>query len=161
MKRFLLSLVLVATIAGLTLNPTPAKADKIGNFGAQFGYGGDLDWFIGARAELFMAQIFERSRAVADFNWYFPDGDFNYFEFDLNYLWPLTTLAEDSNSNIYLGGGLNLGRGWVDDFDNWEFGLNVLGGLNWDLSGRAAFVEGGFRFITDYDDFFIETGILF
>ena len=107
--RMICILALVVIAAGAV---TPA-ASANRSFGIQGGYSGDLDWFLGARAELETAKLFKNSRSALDFNWYFPGGSFNYFEFNLNYLWPLMTVIEDSNSNIYVGAGLNVGRGWV------------------------------------------------
>jgi len=162
LKRFIFLVALVAMVAGLATVPTTAKADRVSQFGIQGGYGGDLDWYIGARAELGASKLFKRSRAALDFNYFFPGGQFNYFDFNLNYLWPLTTLSSNAKSNLYIGGGLNVGRGWVSDGDsNWQFGLNVVGGFNWDLNGRAAFVEGGYTFISDYDQWRIGVGFLF
>jgi len=153
----ILALVVLAAVA-----ITPASASR--NLGIQGGYGGDLDWFIGARAELETAKLFKNSRSALDFNWHFPDGSLKYFEFNLNYLWPLTTLIEDSNSNIYIGAGLNVGRGWIKDIDNsdnWEFGMNVLGGLNYHLGKRAMFLEGGYNLFSNFDHWHIKTGFLF
>jgi hypothetical protein len=174
-------LVLGAMVVGMAANPSPVAAKRVAQFGIQGGWGSDnLEWFLGGRAELGASKIFKNSRAVFDFNWHWPEGSFKYYEFDLNYLWPLTALTKggDSNdlnylwpltaltkggdSNLYIGGGFNVGRGWVEGFDaNWEFGLNALAGFNWDLGGRAAFVEGGYKFITDFDHWFIGAGFLF
>jgi hypothetical protein len=163
LKRFIFLVAIVAMVAGLATVPTTAKAERLGQFGIQGGYSGDYDWFIGARSELGGSKLFERSRVALDFNWFFPGGKANLFDFDLNYHWPLTTLADNANSDMYIGGGANLGRSWVSDVDdsgNWSFGLNALGGLHWDLQGRAAFLEGGYTFFSDFDQWRITVGFL-
>jgi hypothetical protein len=150
-------------VASLAMVPTTAQAERLGKLGIQGGYSGDADWFIGARSELGQGKLFKRSTAALDFNWFFPEGKANLFDFNLNYHWSLATLAENVNSDVYIGGGLNVGRAWVSDVDdsgNWEFGLNVVGGFNWDLSGREAFVEGGYTFISDFDQWRITVGFL-
>lgn len=163
MKRFVFLVALVAVVAGMATVPTTAKAERLGNFGIQGGWADDTDWFLGLRSELGASKLFPNSRAALDFNWFFPDGDFNYFDFNLNYLWPLTTLAENSNSNVYIGGGLNFGYGWVSDsdVDNFEFGLNAVAGFNFDMGSRAAFLEGSYTFISDFDQFRVGIGFLF
>ena len=165
MKRCVFLFALLVMVAGMTVTPSTAMAERPAQFGIQGGYGGDLDWYLGARAELGTSRLFKRSRAVIDFNWFFPDAkNHRYYDFNLNYLWPLTNLAENSNSNLYIGGGLNVGRFWVKDSntsENWEFGLNALAGFNWDLGGRAAFLEGMYTFISDYDQWRIGAGFLF
>ena len=85
--RIIYILTLVVLVAGLV---TPVSANR--QFGIQGGYGFDLDWFIGARAELETAKLFKNSRSAVDFNWYFPGGSFKYFDFIVNYLWPLMTV---------------------------------------------------------------------
>jgi len=158
LKRWISIMALVVISAGLS---TPASA-KGAQLGVQGGFGGDLDWYIGARAEFETARIFKNARMVADFDYFFPGGNFNYYEFDLNYLWPLTTFAENSDSNLYAGAGLNVGRGKPDGGDsNWQMGMNVLGGFSYDLSDRSAFVEGGYTFFSDYDQWHVGTGFLF
>jgi hypothetical protein len=157
--RLISILALVVIVAGAV---TPASAGR--SFGIQGGYGFDLDWFIGARAELETAKLFKNSRSAVDFNWYFPGGSFNYFDFNVNYLWPLMTVIEGSNSNIYIGAGLNVGRGWIDNIDNssnWEFGLNLLGGFNYHLGEKELFFEGGYNLFSDFDQWHIKTGFLF
>ena len=161
MKRFICLLVLVV-LAGSTAAPALAGAR---NFGVQGGYSGDLDWYIGARAELETAKLFKNSRSALDFNWFFPGSDkFNYFDFNLNYLWPLKTFVEDSKTNIYIGAGLNVGHGWVSDVDdssNWAIGMNVVGGFAYGLGKHAMFLEGGYTFFSDYDQWRIGTGFMF
>jgi len=161
-------LVLVTLIAGMAGNPSPAAAERIGQVGIQGGYGSaNLDWFFGARAELGTSRIFNNSRVAFDFNWFwappgdYPQGKFKYYEFDLNYLWPFMALTNDSNSNLYIGSGLNVGRGWYEGSEaNWEFGLNALAGFSWDWEGQALLVEGGYKFITDFEHWFIAAGFL-
>ena len=160
MKRLTCLLVLVVLVCGAT---APALAGRR-NFGIQGGYSGDLDWFIGARAELETAKLFKNSRSALDFNWFFPGGDRNYFDFNLNYLWPLKTLVEDTQSNIYIGAGLNVGRSWHsdrDDSSNWGAGMNALGGFAYGLGKRTMFLEGGYTFFSDVDQWRITTGFLF
>ena len=156
MKRIVMAMALAVIGAGAA---APASALDLG---IQGGYGGDLDWYIGARAEFETAFILKNARMVGDFDYFFPGGNFNYYEFDLNYLWPMTTLAENTDSNLYIGAGLNVGAGKPDNGDtNWSIGMNVLGGVSYDLGERSAFLEGGYTFFSDYDQWHIGTGFLF
>ena len=158
-KRFICLLVLLV-LAGSVAGPAQS-----GNLGLQGGYSGDLDWYIGVRTELETAMIFKNSRSTLDFNWFFPDGDnFKYFDFNLNYLWPVKTLIEDTKTNLYVGLGLNVGRGWIeniDDSDNWEIGMNTLAGFAYGLGRHVMFLEFGYTFFSDYDQWRLGTGFLF
>ena len=156
MKRCISILAFVVIAAASSV---PAAALDLG---VQGGWGGDLDWYLGARAEFESAFILKNARMVGDFNYFFPGGSFDYYEFDLNYLWPLTTLAKNSDSNLYVGAGLNVGAGSFDNQDtNWTVGMNVLGGFSYAMGNRAAFLEGGYTFFSDYDQWHIGTGFLF
>jgi hypothetical protein len=163
LKRFLFLVTLLALVAGMAAAPTPAKAGRLGNFGLQGGWGDETDWFIGVRSELMTSKLFPNSRAALDFAWFFPSGSLNYWDVNLNYLWPLTTLAEDSNSGVYIGAGLNVGYGWVSDTDysDWEVGMNGVAGFNFDMNGRDAFLEGRYTFFSDFDQFRVGVGFLF
>jgi hypothetical protein len=156
------TLLLAAVLATMAVPSNSAGNERLGQIGVQGGYGSELDWYLGVRTELKGSRLFKRARTAVDFDWFFPGGDLNYFEFDWNYLWPLASMARSNQSNFYFGAGLNLGRGWISGGDsNWEFGINTLVGLNFGLGVRAAFVEGGYTFITDFDQWHIGTGLLF
>lgn len=159
-RRFICVLVLVV-LAGTATAPALAGAR---NFGVQGGYSGDLDWFIGLRGELETSKLFKNSRSAIDVNYFFPGGNLKVVDANLNYLWPLKTLMEDTDTNLYVGAGLNVAYGWVSDVDdssNWTAGLNVLGGFNYDLGDRAWFLEFGYTFFSDYDQWRVGTGFLF
>jgi hypothetical protein len=161
MKHVICFFVLVMLIGG-TADTASAMTR---NLGVQGGYSGDLDWFIGARAEADASRMFINARSSIDFNWFFPDQDsFNYFDFNLNYLWPMSALFKESESKLYVGLGLNVGRGWVsdvDDSDDWTIGMNLLGNFAYALGKHAMFVEGGYTFFSDYDQWRILTGFMF
>jgi hypothetical protein len=165
LKRLIFLVALMALVAGMATTPDTAKAERLGKFGIEGGFGGSLDWYLGARAELGASKLSKNSRTVVNFDWFFPEGDGNkYYEFDFNYLFPLRTLDESKNSQLYIGAGLNIGRGWnsdVKDSENWGFGMNALGGLKFDLGNREAFVEGGYTFFSDYDQWHVGGGFLF
>jgi hypothetical protein len=159
MKRLICLLVLVVLASS-----TAAHALGGRNLGIQGGYGGDTDWFIGVRAELETAKLFKNSRSALDFNYFFPGGDSNYIDGNLNYLWPVKVITEDTKSNIYIGAGLNVAYGWKSDHDdsgNWAAGMNALGGFAYDLGKHSMFLEGGYTFFSDYDQWRVGTGFLF
>jgi hypothetical protein len=157
--RRLISILVFVVIAGGSVTSATAQ------IGIQGGYGGDTDWFIGARAELGTSAIFKNSRTSLDFNWFFPEGESTrYFDFNLNYHWPLAAVGEGSKPNLFFVLGLNVGRGWIKnlgDSDNWEAGMNLLGSLAYGIGTHAAFLEGGYTFFSDYDQWRIYTGFLF
>lgn len=164
MKRCIFLVTLLTLVAGLAVTSTPALAQKAGRAGIEGGYGSNLDWYLGLRAEARASQLFGGSRAVVNFDWFFPEQQkARYYEFNLNYLFPLTNVAENGSSHLYFGAGINVGRGWtadVQDSQNWEFGLNALAGFNFNLGTRSCFAEGGYTFITDYDQWRIGVGFL-
>ena len=125
---------------------TAAHALGDRRLGIQAGWGDEFSWFIGLRAELETAKLFKNSRSALDFNYFFPGGDANYIEGNLNYLFPLKAITEDANDkNIYVGAGLNVGYGWHsnhDDSDKWSVGMNTLAGFTLGLGGHYIFGGG-------------------
>lgn len=162
MRRCISLVALVALLAGMAGTPTAAVA--AGKAGIEGGYGGDFDWYLGLRAEGAESELFGGSRAVVTFDWYFPETDKSrYYEFNLNYLFPLSNMTQRVSTNLYLGAGLNIGRRWVadvQDSQNWGFGMNVLGGLEFDLRGRSAFFEGGYNLFSEHAQWHIGVGFL-
>jgi hypothetical protein len=160
MTRLICLLVLVILAIS-----TAAHAFGDRRLGIQSGWGDEFSWFIGLRAELEIAKLFENSRSALDFNYFFPGGDANYIEGNLNYLFPLKVITgDDRDKNFYWGAGLNVGYGWHsdhDDSDKWTAGMNALAGFNIGLGGHIIFGEGGYTFFSDIVQYHITAGFLF
>jgi opacity protein-like surface antigen len=121
-------------------------------FGAQLNWSDDFDFGVGGRVELGMPNLFtstgplSRTSLVGSFDYFFPDcgGDCSYWEINGNLTIPITASGVDP----YVGAGLNVARFSVDlgegfeDASNTELGLNLLGGINFQLGRVAAFGEG-------------------
>jgi opacity protein-like surface antigen len=121
-------------------------------FGAQLNWSDDFDFGVGARVELGMPNLFtssgplSRTSLVGSFDYFFPDcEECSYWEINGNVTVPITASGVDP----YVGAGLNVARFSVDlgsglggDASNTEVGLNLLGGLNFQLGRVAAFGEG-------------------
>ncbi len=161
-------------IALLALGSTPASAELPLSFGVQANYADDFDFGIGGRIVADTGEVVENSRAMASFDFYFPDGngaDVTFWEININahYLFPL----EDAPVGVYAGAGLHIYNVSVDldldtpfgDFggsaDDSGAGLNILGGVDFtgvqsvtpfaelklELGGAEQFIiTGGVRF---------------
>lgn len=58
----------------------------------------------------------------------------------------LRQAAEPGSASVYLTGGVGVYNGKVEDFDSsTDFGINVGGGVNFNLAGMRTFAEGRFH----------------
>lgn len=163
-----------ALVAGACLLYGAAPAAAQVGFGPQVSYAEDFDLGIGARLQFGMGSLFGDEGipgsliGIAAFDWFFPDcGDIDcsYLEFNANGAYPF---ARESEFSPYLGAGLHFAR-WSSDADTGlgdlgddatEIGLNLLGGLLYDLGSFSAFGEGRFE-IGGGEQFVLTLGILF
>lgn len=117
-------------------------------FGAQVNWADDADLGLGARVEFPVALASEGTLAgvflIGSFDYFFPDGDFNYFEFNGNLAVPV---SPTSSVNPYVGAGLNMAR-WSSDIDtpgadasSTDLGLNALGGIRFGVGNFASYAE--------------------
>ncbi|HKK70288.1 MAG TPA: hypothetical protein VKA86_03660 [Candidatus Krumholzibacteria bacterium] len=168
--------LVVLAVALVCTTATVASAQTPVSFGGQLNYADDFDLGIGARAVMGTGEFVENTRAMASFDFYFPDdagsADVSFWEININghYMIPI----ENSPVGVYAGGGLHIYNVSVD-FDESEFGpfadsidnddsgvgLNILGGVDFDagpsvtpfaelkieLGGAEQFIlTGGARF---------------
>lgn len=149
-----------------------ASAEMPLSFGAQLDFADDFDFGIGGRVVADTGDIVENSRAMASFDYYFPDdggADVTFWEINVNahYLFPL----ENAPVGVYAGAGLHFYKWSFDyegldafglgDIDDSGAGLNLLGGVDFsagptvkpfvelkiELGGAEQFIlTGGVRF---------------
>jgi opacity protein-like surface antigen len=134
-------------------------------FGVQANYANDFDFGIGARLEYGLPNLITSSGKLANtfligsVDFFFPDcggGDCSYMEGNLNLAVPVGA----SSLRPYAGAGLNYARISVDtgfgDASSSEIGVNVLGGLRFNLGGMSTFGEaryelgGGEQFVLTF-----------
>ncbi|HEX6135196.1 MAG TPA: hypothetical protein VFZ24_14605 [Longimicrobiales bacterium] len=155
--------VFAAVAAALVIGTADAQAQA---FGVQGNWSDDFDLGIGARLELGLPNLFttegpfSNTYLIGSFDWFFPDDDpveFDYWEINANLAIPITATTIDP----YAGLGLNIGHISVDatDTSDTEVGLNLLGGLRFNLGNVGAFTEGRFV-IGDNDHFVLTFGVL-
>lgn len=134
-----LRLCLVSCLITLFAFAVPASADTPVAFGAQLNIANDFDFGVGGRATFGTESIVERTRAVASFDFYFPDGPVDFWELNFNghYLFDLP----DFPAQLYAGTGLHLGHASVDvntgfgtvSGSSSDVGLNLLGGVEFNI----------------------------
>ena len=153
----ILAVVLVCATA------TAASAQSPVSFGGQLNYADDFDLGIGARAMIGTGEFVENTRAMASFDFYFPDDagdvDVSFWEINVNghYMIPI----ENSPVGVYAGGGLHIYNASVD-FDESEFGP-FAGSVDNDDSGLGLNILGGVEFdagpsVTPFAELKIELG---
>ena len=155
--------VFAAVTAALVIGTADAQAQA---FGVQGSWGDDTDLGIGARLELGLPNLLTSEGPLANtfligsFDYFFPDfcdafDDCSYWEINGNLAVPITSSTIDP----YAGAGLNIARMSVLDSSETEVGLNLLGGLRFNLGGLGAFGEG--RFVLSGSEQFVLTfGVL-
>ncbi|HEX6309277.1 MAG TPA: hypothetical protein VFZ69_13870 [Longimicrobiales bacterium] len=157
--------VFAAVAAALVIGTSDARAQA---FGVQGSWGDDSDFGIGARLELGVPNLLTSTGPLANtyvigsFDWFFPDNDqidFDYWEINLNLAVPITATSIDP----YAGLGLNIAHISVDalgdDGSDTEVGLNLLGGLRFNLGTLGAFTEGRFE-LGGGEQFVLTFGVL-
>src|SRR5262245_23803310 len=129
------ALVLAAALSA----PLAVASDA--HLGLQGNWADDADLGVGARLLWDAAGSSEGIGAIASFDFFFPDGDIDYWELNGNLTYSLRGRFQP-----YLGAGLNLAHvSGGGESDN-ELGLNLLGGLRFSdrVYGELRFeVDGG------------------
>ena len=161
MRSVRLGLVLVGM---LVMGATSLQGQR---FGVQGSWGDDVDFGVGGRFELDLENAlsseppFSRTFIIGAFDYFFQDCDpfdCSYWELNGNLAVPFG--SADASVDPYAGAGINIARGSVEDFDNTEVGLNLLGGLKFPLGGVSAFGEARIE-LGGGEQFVITGGILF
>ena len=152
--RKLVSGFAVAALLGLA--PMGAQAQV--QIGPTLAFSDEVDFGIGATLHAQAPQLGEGLGFLGEFLVYFPDQDgLDFFEINGNvtYAFPL------ANSTVlpFALGGLNVSRASVDtgglgDASNTDIGLNLGGGINFDLGSFRPMIGGRFA-IGDLDHFII------
>ena len=143
------TLIAVAVSLASTVAAGSAHAQR---FGGQLSWGSDTDLGLGARAEFNLTNVmaktgpFSRAFIVTQFDYYFVDcpagADCSYWELNPTLAVPIPA----TNLRPYLGAGLNIAHASVDipgfgGGSDTETGVNLLGGLKFNLGGAEAFSE--------------------
>jgi len=136
---------------------TADEAEAQVRFGPQISWADDAELGIGGRITGDV-NVFENNdalrslRGIGEFI-YYTDDLFDLIEINLNGALPVR--FGDSGTDFYAGGGLNIANGNSDT----EIGINLLGGLNFDLGNLDAFAEAGIR-LNGSEQFVITGGLM-
>lgn len=156
--------VFAAVTAALVIGSADAEAQA---FGVQGSWGDDADFGIGARLELGLPNLLttegplSNTYLIGSFDWFFPDCDeCTYWELNANLAVPITATSIDP----YAGLGLNIAHVSFDtgvgtDVSDTDVGLNLLGGLRFNLGTLSAFTEGRFE-LGGGEQFVLTFGVL-
>lgn len=155
--------VFAAMTAALVIGSAEAEAQA---FGVQGNWGDDTDFGLGARLELGLPNLlttqgpFSNTYLIGSFDWFFPDcNECTYWEINANLAVPITATSIDP----YAGAGLNIAHISVEtgvgDVSDTEVGLNLLGGIRFDLGTLGAFTEGRFE-LGGGEQFVLTFGVL-
>jgi len=155
-------------VFAMALGASQAQAQAIG---VQGSWGSDSDLGVGARLEYNLPNLISSTGPLANtfligsFDYFFmdcPEGlDCGWMEGNLNLAVPVGT----SSLRPYAGAGLNVAvvKVSVDGFDAsesaTEVGLNVLGGLRFNLGGLSTYGEGRFE-LGGGEQFVLTFGVL-
>jgi hypothetical protein len=156
-------------VAALCLLATAsAQAQR---FGAQVSWGSDSDLGVGARAEFDLTNTlskdsknpFSKAFIITQFDYYFDScgaGDCTWWELNPSLAVPLNA----TDIKPYVGAGLNIGHfssgtGSLRS-SNTETGINLLGGLKFELGSTSAFSEARLS-LGGFDQFALSFGFLF
>ena len=144
---------------GILLGVGTANVEAQGvRFAPEVSVAEDADIGIGGRVNFDMSSSFGSPGffIVGSFDYFFPDGDVNYWELNGNLGWLIPGVR--GNVRPYIGGGLNYAHASFDncigDCGNSDVGVNLLGGINFQTRGRIMpFIEakveagGGEQFV--------------
>ena len=172
MHRPVARLVLtVATLLIATMGAQEAQAQV--KFGPVAAFGNDFDFAVGGRVQADIDAFGEEGalddlRGIGEFLYYLDPvdncDDCSLWEANVNGAIPFT--LGESDADFYAGGGLNIARFSFDtgiagfDASSTEIGLNILGGINFDLGSVGAFGEASIK-LNGSEQFVIAGGILF
>ncbi len=140
-------LVMTLSLALCFLAPSPLLAQL--ELGGQLSYADDTDLGVGGRVSLGLPSELGL-RLLGSFDYFFPDGDFDYWEVNGNVAYPLPLEAQAVS--LYVGGGLNIAHAFNGASDT-RIGLNLLGGVDYLVQTLRLYgelrleVEGGEQFV--------------
>jgi hypothetical protein len=145
--------MLVAATAALLVMTPAALAAQV-NLGGQASWADDADLGLGARVAVGLPAV--PLEAIGSFDYFFPDGDVDYWEINANVAYSFSLPA--SPVTPYAGGGLSYAHVSADlptggSASDSEVGLNVLGGVKFSLPRLQPFAEarvelgGGEQFV--------------
>lgn len=109
--------------------PPPDTIRVYPRFGLQANWADETDFGVGVRYEMGVTSVLPRAgtiRLVPSFDWFFPEGNFNYWELNLNAInvFPVPNVRAAG----YVGAGLNyakISNGVSSD----DVGANILAGI--------------------------------
>ena len=148
-----------ACLVLLIVVPTGLQAQVA--LGPQLSFADDADFGIGARATLGLPMQTVPLEATASFDYFFPDGDFTYWEINTNVVY-LFNLPAAPTVTPYAGGGFNIAHVSIDQdvfgvgtvsFSNTDLGFNLLGGAKFNVGTFTPYGElrielgGGEQFV--------------
>ncbi len=158
MKKTILLVAALVAVAGVARD---AQAQAF-RWGPELSLATESDVGIGARLEFDIAS--SPLTVIGSFDYYFPGGNVDYFEFNGNLIYNFR-VASAPKITPYAGGGLNIAHVSVErtdgsDISDTDPGLNLLGGVRFDAGSLTPFVEAKFT-IEGGDQFVVTGGLLF
>ncbi|NNG15603.1 MAG: hypothetical protein HKM89_03910 [Gemmatimonadales bacterium] len=159
---------LALLVLGTSLNAGPVAGQV--SAGVHGDWGSDMDFGVGARAVLGLERLVPNLETVGSFDYFFPGDDFGadvtYWELNLNLVYRFE--IKDSPVKPYAGAGLNFAYlnasvdvlGTTASGDETRGGLNLLGGLLFDIGRAKPFVEGRVE-AGGGDQFVVSAGVRF
>jgi hypothetical protein len=146
MRKIFLGLALVA---GLGLGTGSAEAQV--TLGPTIAFHGDADFGIGATVGVPLPSLAPPMSLMADFIYFFPDGEVDYWELNgnLTYDFPL----QETTVVPFVLAGLNIAHASVSEASDTDLGLNLGGGIAFDLGrfrpsvGLRVELSGGDDFV--------------
>lgn len=160
---------LLVAVALVVVGATNAQAQR---FGAQISWGDKSDIGLGVRGEWDFANkmtttgAFSRAFIIGQLDYYFVECargvSCTYLEINPSLAVPFTT---STGVKPYAGAGLHISynsssAGGTSNSDT-GLGLNLLGGLRFDLGGMDAFSEARLGLGGDYEQLALSFGVLF
>jgi hypothetical protein len=145
-------IVVLLGLVGLLLVPAAAQAQF--SLGAQGNFASDnIDFGVGARAAFDFRQMNQPIMAFGTFDYFFPGGEIDYYEFNLNAAY-ISGVRPDLDT--WVGLGLNVAIVSTPLGDTNRAGLNLLAGARYN-TGKAIGLFGEFRFEVEGGELFVVT----
>ena len=144
--RLLAGAIMVAGVFG----SADSAQGQLSWIAPQVSYGDASDLGLGARVAFGIEQWGPRIEGHVSFDWFFPDNpDIGYLEVNANAVYRFI-LEGTSAVTPYAGGGFNFARSsfdlsgspFVSNDSEIDIGLNLLGGIQIELTEISPFIEG-------------------